>query len=61
MAQPRYRYTQSAFYGYFPRGVKWLLISNTIVFLFFYLGGPAVRTHMTTLFALWAEAAVRNF
>ena len=60
------RYTRSPFsrtfiYDYFPPGVKWLLISNTVVFLLYFLGGPAVRGNATVLLALSAEAAVRNF
>src|SRR6266545_411659 len=39
MRQPRYTYRRSTFFGYFPTGVKWLLIVNTAVFL------------ITTLFA----------
>jgi membrane associated rhomboid family serine protease len=42
-------------------GVKWLLISNTAVFLLYSLGGQAVHNHLLTLFALMPEAAVRNF
>ena len=34
MAQSRYTYRRSSFFGYFPTGVKWLLIVNTVVFLF---------------------------
>ena len=33
MAQSRYTYRKSSFFGYFPTGVKWLLIVNTAVFL----------------------------
>jgi membrane associated rhomboid family serine protease len=60
MAQPKYRYRTSAFYGYFPPGVKWLLIVNTLVYVLFYLGGRNVQSHMLTLVALSAEAAVHN-
>ncbi|MGA3095852.1 MAG: rhomboid family intramembrane serine protease [Bryobacteraceae bacterium] len=60
MAQPRYRYRTSTFYGYFPRGVKWLLIVNTLVYVLFYLGGRSLQSHMLTLLALWPEAAVHN-
>src|ERR1035437_7767484 len=60
MAQPKHRYRSSAFYGYFPPGVKWLLIINTLVYVLFFLGGRSVQGHMLTLVALSAEAAVRN-
>ena len=33
MAQPRYRLSRSIIYGYFPPGVKWLLIVNTVIFV----------------------------
>src|SRR5215831_5983100 len=60
MRQTRYRYRTSAFYGYFPPGVKWLLISNTAVFLPYFASGSLHR-HMTVLLALSAEGAVHNF
>src|SRR6185369_4175377 len=53
--------TSSAFSGYLPTGVKWLLISNAVVFLICYLGGPSLQRHVSVLLALSAEAAVRNF
>ena len=58
MAQPKYRYRTTASYGYFPPGVKWLLIVNSLVFVLFYLGGGTVQGHMLTLLALSAEAVV---
>jgi len=59
------RYTQyprrrSFFYGYFPPGIKWLLISNTVVFLVYYLGGAAVQRSMLVLLALSVAAAVQS-
>ena len=33
----RYRYTGFNYSSYFPTGVKWLLISNTAIFVFFFL------------------------
>jgi rhomboid family protein len=53
--------TRSRFFGYFPPGVKWLMITNTAVFLIYYLGGDAIRHQMTVHLALIAEATVRNF
>jgi membrane associated rhomboid family serine protease len=43
MAQPRYRLRKSIIYGYFPPGVKWLLISNTVIFLLQSFGGRALQ------------------
>ena len=59
MALPRHRTT--SYYGGFPDGVKWLIVSNTIVFLIYYLAGFAGQGHLKTIFALSAEAAVHNF
>ncbi len=50
-----------SFYGYFPTGIKWLLISNTAVFLVYYLGGAAVQRSMLVLLALSVAAAVQSF
>ena len=61
MPPRRNRYTTSSYLGYFPSGVKWLLIINTAVFLVCYLGGYAVQRHATLLLALSLETAVRNF
>jgi membrane associated rhomboid family serine protease len=60
MGYTRLRYTRSSYFGYLTPGVKWLLISNTAVYLVYYLGGAALQRSATVLFALWAEAAVRN-
>jgi membrane associated rhomboid family serine protease len=60
MPPNRYRYTTSSYMGYFPKGVKWLLIVNTAVFLVCYLGGPGLQRHVSVLLALSPEAALRN-
>ncbi len=60
MPQPRFPLRRSAFYGYFPTGVKWLLISNTAVFLLWYLGGAPVQSNMLLL-ALTPALVVHNF
>ena len=60
MARPRYPLRRSVIYGYFPRGVKWLLISNTVIFLLWYLGGPPVQSNMLML-ALTPSLVVHNF
>ena len=49
MPQPRYRLRRSIIYGYFPTGVKWLLIVNTVIFVIWYLGGPTVQSLMSPL------------
>lgn len=49
MAQPRYRLSRSIIYGYFPTGVKWLLIVNTVIFVIWYLGGPTVQSMLGPL------------
>jgi membrane associated rhomboid family serine protease len=49
MAQPRNRLSRSIIYGYFPTGVKWLLIVNTAIFVIWYLGGPTVQSWMSPL------------
>jgi membrane associated rhomboid family serine protease len=38
MRYTRYPSSRWSFYGYFPTGVKWLLISNVAMFLLVYLG-----------------------
>jgi len=53
-------FRRSFFRDYFPPGVKWLLISNTGIFVLLFLAGPAVQRQTTVLFALSAAAAVKN-
>src|SRR5882724_10610134 len=60
MPPHRHRYSTSSYMGYFPRGVRWLLIINTAVFLVCYLGGPRLQQHVSVLLALSPEMAVRN-
>jgi membrane associated rhomboid family serine protease len=59
MAQPN-RLSRSTIYGYFPPGVKWLLIINTLVFLIWWLGGSVVQGQMLML-ALTPELVVYHF
>ena len=62
MAQRDYRFRTYASAPSLPAGVKWLLISNTAIFLVYYLsGGTALQRHLTALFALYVDGAVRNF
>jgi membrane associated rhomboid family serine protease len=56
--RPRYR--TSFINDYFPPGLKWLLISNTAVFLIYFLGRGTLRVGMTTLLALYAAGVVRG-
>jgi membrane associated rhomboid family serine protease len=56
----RYPTRRSFFHGYFPTGIKWLLISNTAVFLVWYLGGAGVRESMRVWLALTVTMAVRG-
>jgi len=51
---------RSFIHDYFPPGVKWLLISNTIVFVLTFLLPRELQRHITVVLALSAEAAVRN-
>jgi len=61
MRYTRYPYRRSSwFYSYFTPGVKWLLISNTAVFLLTGLAGPAFRSHIL-IFALAPVAVVFHF
>ena len=58
MPQPRYQY-RSSLYGYFPRGIKWLLISNTAVFLIWTLGPISFQQDVLTYFALNKVISIR--
>ena len=60
MAQPRYRLSRSIIYGYFPTGVKWLLIVNTVIFVIEYLGGRTVQSLLSPL-ALVPDLVVYSF
>jgi membrane associated rhomboid family serine protease len=47
--------------GYFPPGVKWLLISNTVVFLLTYLSAGTSFQQSLLMFALAPVAVVKEF
>jgi membrane associated rhomboid family serine protease len=49
MPQPRYR---SRIYGYFPSGIKWLLISNTVIFVAWTLGPAGFQQDVLVNLAL---------
>jgi len=51
---------RSFVHDYFPPGVKWLLILNTLIFVVTFLCPLELQSHITVLLALSAEAAVRN-
>jgi len=60
MPQYRSRYRSSFIHDHFPPGLKWLLISNTVVFLIYFLGRGPVSGMMTTLLALYAAGVVKG-
>ncbi|HWB86988.1 MAG TPA: rhomboid family intramembrane serine protease [Bryobacteraceae bacterium] len=60
MPYRRYTFRRSAFFGYFPTGVKWLLISNTVIFILTSLAGPEAQSHILLL-ALAPVAVVKHF
>jgi len=60
MPQYRSRYRSSFINDYFPPGLKWLLISNTAVFLIYFLGRGTISRIMTTLFSLYAAGVVHG-
>ncbi len=55
------QYNPTDLHGPFPRGVRWLLIANTAVFLVCYLMGPAFQNQASVIVGLRAESAVRTF
>lgn len=57
----RLGYRRSFVHDYFPPGLKWLLISNTAVYVVYFLGGRSIGGMMTTLFSLYAAGVVRGF
>ena len=60
MRYTQYPYARSSFYGYFPTGVKWLLIANVVMFLLTYLGGARFRADFLLL-GLAPVAVVKSF
>jgi membrane associated rhomboid family serine protease len=59
MRYTRYPTRRLSFFGYFPTGVKWLLLSNTIVFILTNLVLP--RQWVVTLFTIYAEGVLHKF
>ena len=56
----RYPSGRAFMHDYFPPGVKWLLIVNTVVFVLTYLCPAQLQRQITVVLALSAEAVVRN-
>jgi membrane associated rhomboid family serine protease len=61
MRYTRYPTRRSAFYGYFPTGIKWLLVSNTLIFVLTSLMSASAYQNVRVLFAITPEAVLRNF
>ena len=55
------RYRSINYSSYFPPGVKWLLISNVVIFLVMYIGGSAISQPMKTIFALTTVTVIHHF
>jgi len=56
----RYSSANIFIHDYFPPGVKWLLIVNTVIFVLTYLSPFQLQQHIRLVLALSAQAAVRN-
>ncbi len=56
----RYPSGRSFVHDYFPPGVKWLLIVNTVIFVLIYLCPFPLQRQIMLVMALSAEAAVRD-
>jgi membrane associated rhomboid family serine protease len=57
----RFRSTGYSWANYFPPAVKWLLISNTAIFVLYFLAGQTEIGQIFGLFALSPIAVVRHF
>src|SRR5882757_6379743 len=57
----RYRSTGSSFSSYLPAGVKWLLISNTALFVVYFFANQAGFGQLFRLFALAPRTVVESF
>jgi membrane associated rhomboid family serine protease len=60
MRYTRYPYGRSSFYGYFPTGVKWLLIVNTAIFLLTSLAPRSLMADVA-IFSLVPYTVVHRF
>lgn len=55
-----YRYSGAGFSGYFPPGVKWLLILNTAIFVLSYVSAGTGLQQLFSLLALAPVAVVKS-
>jgi membrane associated rhomboid family serine protease len=60
MPQPRFG-RRTFIDNYFPPGLKWLIVTNVVVFVVDFLAGPTIHSALMAFFALTAEGAVKNF
>ncbi len=60
MPQPRFGYRRSFVSDYFPPGLKWLIISNTGIFVLQYLFPRSLGGMLTTLFSLYLAGVVKG-
>jgi len=60
MSDRQTRFARSFVYGYLPPGVKWLLITNSAIFVIYWIGGQTVQRPAITFFALIPAFVVQN-
>jgi rhomboid family protein len=60
MALPRYVDRGSSYTGYFPEGVKWLLIVNTAVFVLWSIGPDSLQSSVLRYLALHPAAVLKS-
>ena len=60
MSYARYPSTRSAFFSYFPPGVKWLLIANTAIFVLTALAPASVQRGILNYFSLVPYTVVHS-
>ena len=56
-----YRFRAGGYSSFFPRGVKWLLISNIAIFVVYFLAGHTELGQIFNLLALSPELVLRHF
>lgn len=60
MALPRYVDRGSSYTGYFPEGVKWLLIVNTAVFVLWSIGSDGLQSSVLHYLALHPAGVLKS-
>jgi membrane associated rhomboid family serine protease len=60
MALPRYADRGSSYTGYFPEGVKWLLIVNTAIFVLWSAGPDGLQSFVLQYLALHPAAVLKS-